>query len=56
MYTITQAAKLMGISARRLRAMAIKGQIAGVSKLGSQWVLTTIPTRNKPGRPKKGTK
>jgi len=62
MISVTQAAKLLGVSGRRMRVLCAQDRVRGAVKVGGMWILPDNPTvlpagRIRPGKIKlKGAK
>jgi excisionase family DNA binding protein len=56
----TQAAKLLAITAPRVRVLAATGRLPGAQKIGNSWVIPQESLRavrvRKPGRPRRKIK
>ena len=54
--TPQQAADLWGVSARRVQALCINGQINGIQKLGRVWLIPKDTSKPQDGRTRNGRK
>ena len=54
--TPQQAADLWGVSARRVQALCINGQIKGIQKLGRVWLIPKDTLKPQDGRTRNGRK
>ena len=54
MISITQAAKLLGVSGRRMRVLCAQDRVSGAVKVGGMWVLPDNPTVSPAGRVRPG--
>jgi excisionase family DNA binding protein len=54
--TPQQAADLWGVSARRVQALCITGQIKGIHKLGRVWLIPKDTPKPQDGRARNGRK
>jgi len=54
--TVSEAAKLWGVTKRRVQAMCEKGQIKNAQRLGNMWVFPQNTTKPLDGRTKDAKK
>jgi hypothetical protein len=54
MKSVTQAAKLLGVSARRMRVLCAQDRVSGAQKVGGMWVLPDNPRVSPAGRVRPG--
>lgn len=56
LYSTTEAAEVLGISARRVAVLCVEGRFPGAQKIGNTWAIPESAIRNytpgPPGRPK----
>ena len=54
MISVTQAATLLGVSARRMRVLCAQDRVRGAVKVGGMWILPDNPRVSPAGRVRPG--